>query len=501
MCTSPIKLLNPKYKALLSDFDRDADGLYIKVACGKCPTCQFIHNTEWLTRMAYEYEYTLEQKGWVYWDTLTLRPQDVPNLHGLMCFKKEHHTSFCKKLRVNMERWFKKQLQEGKIPANLIDDFDPTGKIKILWVSEYGGEYGRPHYHILIFVTFPIDWLTMTQLVKKSWIHGFTDGELHPIETKRVIQSWRGIAYAAKYLQKDIEFERVLKEQKNSTFYSWLREVWPSLYGEAFNNQAWQANTCERFKKLLHELDMDEAIPYFRVSHHFGEYGMAKLSDRDFEKGTTLLKDTQKGYQIVKIPTYLMRKRLYAYDKIAKTWNLNDFGRKCKAMRVEERFKQETINLDMYMEYIIHGVESSTLDKLKINQKYVENLWDKIKKDNITHQKIIYTLTFRGYASDYLYEKINKNPEEVKEIYQDIISVHNYDKLRRRNNTTREKLFANKTTEMIIGHKMQVSNEVIRYVLSIYDTAERLFLKERAHHLEHRQKQQFNSQLIKSQST
>lgn len=104
---------------------QDKDG--IKFPCGKCFGCRRRRVSGWSFRLMKE----AERSSSAFFLTLTYDEQNVPlTENGFMTLEPGHITAFMKALR-------KKQ--------------KPGVSLKYYAVGEYGSQYSRPHYHILLF--------------------------------------------------------------------------------------------------------------------------------------------------------------------------------------------------------------------------------------------------------------------------------------------------------------------------------------------------------------
>lgn len=115
-CTSPVLIKNPNPKF----GDRYSYGLW--VPCGHCTACRIAHAREWATRLMHE---SLTNKSSCFL-TLTYNDENLPSNGSLV---PDHLQKFFKRFR------------------KALDD----RKIKYYACGEYGGRYGRPHYHAAIF--------------------------------------------------------------------------------------------------------------------------------------------------------------------------------------------------------------------------------------------------------------------------------------------------------------------------------------------------------------
>lgn len=117
-CLHPIRIKNPKQSW--------RDDAFIDVPCGKCASCMMRKRAAWHFRLKQEYKHCYN----AFFVTLTYAENYLPrNSLGFPTFSKTDVQKFFKRLRKRCE------------PC----------KIRHFTVSEYGGQFGRPHYHSIIF--------------------------------------------------------------------------------------------------------------------------------------------------------------------------------------------------------------------------------------------------------------------------------------------------------------------------------------------------------------
>lgn len=134
----------------------------VEVPCGRCRLCRAARQREWVVRMSHE------RSAWTdcQFATLTYRNDNLPSNESLS------------KRDVQL---FLKRLRKSIYPR----------KMKYFICGEYGGEYGRPHYHAIFFGISKLD----EKLVYDAWQNGFID--MKPFNDKRA-------KYALKYLFKQL---------------------------------------------------------------------------------------------------------------------------------------------------------------------------------------------------------------------------------------------------------------------------------------------------------
>lgn len=169
-CPTPITIRNPSYGKM-----KDRIGtMYMQVSCGKCLICMENKRKEWTTKLMLEHKYSITS----HFITLT--------------YDEEHYVDEIPKVRD--VQLFLKRLRKK------IEPF----KIRYYCVSEHGEQFGRLHYHALIFnlpAEFQID---IHNLVQEAWGLGYVQvGDVNPAT----------INYCTKYLFKS-------KLQENEKFKS-----------------------------------------------------------------------------------------------------------------------------------------------------------------------------------------------------------------------------------------------------------------------------------------
>jgi len=132
VCTNPITIRNKNSKGI--------DDRSMVVPCGKCIACRIAKKREWKIRLLHE-SYYWEDTAYI---TLTYNDECLPEDYGL---HKKELQDFIKRLRKAVE----------------------PEKIKYYAVGEYGDEYGRPHYHAIVFGISQF----REQLINKCWNKGW----------------------------------------------------------------------------------------------------------------------------------------------------------------------------------------------------------------------------------------------------------------------------------------------------------------------------------------
>lgn len=204
----PAPLLSSPYEYYSSEeFSRN-----MSVPCGKCDLCLKTKVNDMFVRSWFEWKRTiLAKNGSTWFVTLTYGDEKLPHLdNGMPCFDKVDIQCFFKRLRKLFN-------------SNGIYYFS------YFYVTEFGGEYGRPHYHLLIHIeNFKGDTSSLFKLLKwvgLSWtkirdrrveyssmtyLHDPDLFDLQRVDV-RLVDSSKLIAYTCKYLGKQvgaIEFDK-----------------------------------------------------------------------------------------------------------------------------------------------------------------------------------------------------------------------------------------------------------------------------------------------------
>ena len=154
--------------------------LYIIVPCGKCVLCKKRRSTDLAFRAMCESAYSKTTPLFI-----TLTYKEAPD-YGVC---KLHLQKFFKRLR------------------SALDYEGIKHEIRYFAVGEYGTNYGRPHYHALLW-NFPYmqNWKVLCDFIRKQWNYGFIYVE--PLKKG-------GTNYVLKYLRK----EQTNVNGRNPTFY------------------------------------------------------------------------------------------------------------------------------------------------------------------------------------------------------------------------------------------------------------------------------------------
>lgn len=152
VCPFPVRIKNPKPSFLYP-------GPFLDVPCGKCSVCEYNRKREWTIRLLHE----SRASHATFFVTLTYDDENLPLCPecGLPYLCKEDAKDFT----LNAKKFF----------DFLGFDF------RYFIVGEYGETYGRPHFHLLVFLTernalkldFSLNVKEFQKIIGIIWKYGF----------------------------------------------------------------------------------------------------------------------------------------------------------------------------------------------------------------------------------------------------------------------------------------------------------------------------------------
>ena len=169
MCLQP-KYIRPKYRWI------QPESYYrVQVNCNECDECRKARSFDYYVRSYYDYIYTISDqfKGYVYTDVLTYSKEHLPYYNGKPCFSAEDVRRF----KENLEFLCVQKILERKGLSYTSKNRDKIAKplyrehLKINIISEYGGKFHRPHYHIEAYNRIPklLPHYILEQCIGKAW--------------------------------------------------------------------------------------------------------------------------------------------------------------------------------------------------------------------------------------------------------------------------------------------------------------------------------------------
>lgn len=186
-CWGPMRAFYPKRnlkdgtpnpdQRLVFRKDKSETGVALKIPCGKCSGCRLEQSRQWAMRCMHEKRmHTSAGSAFL---TLTYDDHHIPADYGL---DKRHLQLFMKRLR--------KQRPEG---------------LRFYACGEYGEQFSRPHYHVLLFNTCFPDQKKLLQL-SQGGHEQYTSKELDTLwglgQTRIGQVSFESCAYVARYICK-----------------------------------------------------------------------------------------------------------------------------------------------------------------------------------------------------------------------------------------------------------------------------------------------------------
>lgn len=278
MCKHPIIIKNPSRR-----YRDGIDKRFFAVPCGYCSDCIKKDQDDWFVRCFFEFKRIKNIRGTIFFPTFTYNDENLPyykdeeNGFTCPCFSYSDIKSFRDKLRVLLSR----------------SGYDSKG-LRYIIVSEYGGKYGRPHYHCLMFCPFKISINDMLYFLRKSWTKGFVGVCKKGLEIKSV----NGVQYCMKY---------VSKEQHWSKYYG----IYSYLNLLKNDVKLYKPSASEKLMKFR------RCMPKHYQSTNFGSYAFDKITDSSIISGVIDLSHfgfiTKNKFKY-KIPRYYLNKILKQND-------------------------------------------------------------------------------------------------------------------------------------------------------------------------------------------
>ena len=319
MCTHPVSIRSPKYKANTFLFGIDKECLL--VPCGHCEECQRKKRDDLTFRLYYEYLSTVSDGGFSLSTTLTYSERYVPKFGGFRFFCRRDVTNFIKRLR--------KYLTKLRYPHE--------GRLSYVITSEFGCLTFRPHYHVFFGVHFKIDVNIFYNLVRRAWQRkelgdfqsiGFVDNR---DVQELVINSVAGCRYVSKYVCKGSSAVDALFKQGDSNLLAYVRNFCNENSAEFDLNylKPWQLSRIYKLYQEYNPYCRDyQLMPFVAMSHGVGLDFLNNVDYLDL-LDVCSIQDSKSlnNFKDYSIPMYFIRKVFYRYDKISKRFILNELGK------------------------------------------------------------------------------------------------------------------------------------------------------------------------------
>lgn len=150
-CVHPITIANPAVKnAVIREYRPDGTLVTIfgevlepriQVPCGRCIVCQNNRRDAWAARMELE----SRSSACTYFVTLTYNEENLPGSLQV----------------IDLQKFFRR--------------FRKLHQVRYFAVGEYGGRFGRPHYHCILWFSEVVDSARLEAMVSSTWPFGFVD--------------------------------------------------------------------------------------------------------------------------------------------------------------------------------------------------------------------------------------------------------------------------------------------------------------------------------------
>lgn len=129
-----------------------------KVPCGYCPACRYNQRVGWTFRISEQAKHSKE----AWFITLTYDEENIPILSAegeilrgsdknrsdrMESLDVEDVVRFINSVKKRQKRTYRDFINTALTPSEAIAE----PKISYYLVGEYGGKYGRPHYHLIVF--------------------------------------------------------------------------------------------------------------------------------------------------------------------------------------------------------------------------------------------------------------------------------------------------------------------------------------------------------------
>lgn len=155
MCVSPLRIWNPTRR-----FVSGASPLMHSVSCRCCADCESAEQDAWFVRAQMEYVRCRRSGGQVWFVTLTYNDDHLPMWHD------EQHDFHCQCVDPDLIRHLFAHVR------TLLKRLGYDSKsIRYEVVTEYGGEFGRLHHHLLLFVPFSVPEWQMVDVLDRAWAY------------------------------------------------------------------------------------------------------------------------------------------------------------------------------------------------------------------------------------------------------------------------------------------------------------------------------------------
>lgn len=303
MCLTPLHI-NPRYK-----FIQDGSFRSVTCDCNECDECRKAHSFEFYVRSYYDYRWTIENNGYVFSDCLTYRNSHLPLYNGKPCFSSDDVRRFKENFEFLCCQYILQKLGKPYNAKNRDTIAKPMFRrnIKTLVISEYGGCYHRPHYHITTFNRLGRSFLSpavLEILIGKSWCKEKIKRKVQLFDTIKDGKKVKATQFTALGgFNSDPAYAKVVKGIGNLIYLSGYLCKDDDFY--------------EYFKEDLKNLSIKEKNKFKPRNYYYRGFGASIFNYYSVDALLTEKVKTPapagslRAWQLVAVPKYILRKIIY----------------------------------------------------------------------------------------------------------------------------------------------------------------------------------------------
>jgi hypothetical protein len=245
------------------------------IPCGQCIACRIIRRESWTLRLFHESLYHDE----TLFLTLTYDDEHLPYGGSLV---KDHYQKFVRALRKKLR----------------------PQKIRYYVCGEYGGEFGRPHYHLVLFLSGVPDLVPVgltdkgnprfsSEILEKCWGKGFLEIQSISPEALRYVckhhvEKIDDVEHYAHFDEATGEFVQVEPifghmSLRPGIGHEWFMDYWRDVYPKDFVSMGGRKIQPPKYydrllEKYQPEVWQEVLATRLLVEHDPGESTMARLA-------------------------------------------------------------------------------------------------------------------------------------------------------------------------------------------------------------------------------
>lgn len=381
MCYQPRFILNPT-----KDF-YPFDSYKLEVDCNECTECRFRRRSDWSLRAYYELMSRPKTKYLNVFFTLTYSDEYLPvyqnqaklKVYQIKCFSRDDIKRFFSNLRKRLNERF------------------GVKDIAYLSCSEYGEQYQRPHYHVLLSVPLsyidPFDQLDvfkLHKLIKNAWSHYVPrvvrDLEITPkgryikVVEKTIFDrkpiGWvlpdknfifgghdrKGVYHSP------LELASPLKASKYASKYTCKDLSFFNLPDVAELLQLWKDVRHDERHILYDRLhEFIKTLPFIYASRGFGECmtDIDKIDPTNTKLGSLIHGiNTPFSSKRVQLPKYIKRKLTHSVhyvhdpcnpDKLLVRYELTQLGYDLKILNKRNMYEAKKTEFELFYKFVINS--------------------------------------------------------------------------------------------------------------------------------------------------